>query len=110
MTVFSEIVSRYGDEAILHMTTGTAAFRAFIQPVMAGHNSFRYKMTNLGEENTGRYLLFGPAGMDIPDDGTAWITCLGKTYDILKAEPFRVQGRKSHWEAVLKIREEEFDG
>lgn len=110
MTVFSEIVEKYGDPAVLYEAAGEKEIKTFIQPILTGHDKPWLRMTNLGEADTSRYWYFGPADAEITDTKGTYISCLGRTFDFIKAEPFRIQGVVSHWEGILKIREETYDG
>ena len=62
------------------------------------------RVSLLGDHDTSRYLAFLPpeAESDIGDE----IEIRGEAYEFLKAEKFRVNGRVSHVEAVLRKREE----
>ena len=109
--VFSEILKQYGDEATLHLSGTDMAAKVFIQPILSNRLDRRWReMTNLGERDTSRFYYFGPADAEIADYTAAVVTCGNKTYRFLKAEPFRVEGKVSHWEGILELREALFDG
>jgi len=96
---------------VLHLGNEKKATKVFIQPVI-NNTDFKYwsEMTDLGEANISRYYFFGPSDIEITDCENSYLLCNGKEYVFLKAEPFKVEGQVSHWEGVLKIREELFNG
>ncbi len=109
--VFSEILKKYGDLAVLSLNGNEVEAKVFIQPVI--HNRLErdwHKMTGLGNEDISRFYYFGPAEVAIEDVENSYITCAGKTFDFLKAEPFRAEREVSHWEGLLRVRGEVFDG
>ena len=109
--VFSEILKRYGDDAVLNSNGTEIAVKVFIQPVLQNRlEGTWHKMTDLGERDTSRYYYFGPADVEIKNCEETYVTCREKVYDFLKAEPFRVEGQISHWEGILEQREALFDG
>ena len=41
--------------------------------------------------------------------GEIYLIVDGKSYDFVRAEPYTVEGQVSHWEAVVKVREEDYE-
>jgi len=83
--------------------------RVFVQPMMTRRTERVWqKVTLLGDHDTSRYLAFLP-----PDAKSAvgdTLEAQGETYEFLKAEAFKVNGKTSHVEAVLQKREEKRGG
>lgn len=111
MSIFSEILMQHGENAVLRENGEEREIKVFIQPIInRAEDRTWHKMTELGEYDASRYYYFGPAEVEIGDcDGTC-ILYNGQEYRFLKAEAFRVEGKISHWEGVLKKKEEIYDG
>ncbi len=108
-TTFSRIIERYGDDAVLHGNGETTEIKCFLQPVMRRTHDRRWRdMTELGEKDTSRYYAFFPA--DAPLDGCGYVSVGERDFDIVRKEAYIVEKRVSHWESILTVREEEYDG
>ena len=107
MTTFGGILNRYGAEATLH-GEDLSTVRCFIQPILSRHTGQTWsRVEPLGERDMARYYGFFPAEACLK--GCTHIACGGKEYDVLRAEPLRVMGQVSHWEALLRARAEDAD-
>jgi hypothetical protein len=111
MISFKEILNRYGDDAVVHTRGGEHHVRAFINPVISERYLKKWKtMTKLGEVNNSTYYYFGPPDCDIDDNGESYVTMNGVSYRFIRAEKYVVERVPSHWEAMLEIKEEDYDG
>lgn len=109
MTVFADILKRYGEASVIHSGQTETDVSVFIQPMVTNRTEQTWReMTELGECDTSRYVAFLPA--DAVCRVGDVLTSNGTEYEFLKAEPFRVHGKLSHIEAVLKKREDVYDG
>ena len=110
MTVFTEILNRYGEKAVLQESGRERTVRVFIQPIINHGSDKTWKdMTLLGERNLNRYYCFGPSEKTAPNTGSV-VLCGDRKYEVVRGEQFKVNGGISHWEAVLRIMEDEYDG
>ena len=106
MTTFSRIVERYGDDAQIFEKNGEMRVsKCFIQPVMPRTSEKMFsEMTVLGEVDKSGYYGYFPDCADVCD--AEYVICDGVSYDIKRTEKFKIRGKVSHWEALLKKREE----
>ena len=106
MTTFSGIVERYGDEAQIFGENGEMRVcKCFIQPVMPRTSEKMFSaMTALGEADKSGYYGYFPAHAEAAD--AEYVLCDGVSYDVTRIEKFKIRGCVSHWEALLKKREE----
>ena len=110
MTTFAALIDAYGVEAALVHGGISEEMRAFINPILTNRSDKTWSaVTPLGERNKARYYCFCPpqAGLDAAKD--AYLIVDGKSYDFVRAEPYVVEGSVSHWEAVVKVREENYE-
>ena len=112
MTVFSEILKKYGDAAVVSYGDGSLHnVKAFVQPVIRRTDGKEpHIMTRLGETDTSRYYYFGPPDVSLGEVRDTYVVYSETKYDVVKAEMFRINGKNSHWEAVLKRREGNYHG
>ena len=111
MNWFTSILEQYGDNAIVYTNGKEHRIKAFVNPVIGERYMKKWKsMTGLGEVDQATYYYFGPPDCEILDCENSYLRCNGKSYQFVRAEVYRVEGKNSHWEAMLKIREEEYDG
>ena len=109
MTVFAQILERYGDDAVIHSAVGDMTVRVFIQPMLSKTDVQTWPtMTRLGEADTARYDDVGPSAV-LPETGDR-IECGGRCYEVIRAERFRAERQDSHVEALLSVWEEEWNG
>jgi len=108
MTTFSRIIERYGDGAVLYTAEGAVSgCKCFIQPVMPRSAEKVYsEMTALGMGDKAGYYGYFPENAEMEKCG--WVICDGVAYDVMRAEKFKVNGKTSHWETVLKKREDAY--
>jgi hypothetical protein len=64
-------------------------------------------MTALGEADKSGYYGYFPS--DAEADDAEFVICDGVSYDVTRIEKFKIRGTVSHWEAILKKREEIYD-
>ena len=108
-TAFSEILEKYGDPVTLYFDGSSTDTTGFVQPVLSRHIKETWStMTELGESDTSRFYGFFPG--DLSMEGCLYIDCGDVEYDIIRAEPYKVMGTVSHWEALMRKREEEYVG
>ncbi|MBE6948503.1 MAG: hypothetical protein E7456_01530 [Ruminococcaceae bacterium] len=111
MNWFASVLEQYGDDAVICVNGVERNIKAFVNPVIGERYMKKWKtMTKLGESDEATYYFFGPPDCEITDCDNSWLTLNGKCYKFIRAEAYRVEGKISHWEAVLRHREEEFDG
>lgn len=111
MNWFSSILEQYGDDVVVYTDGKEHHVKAFINPVIGERYMKKWKsMTKLGEVDQATYYYFGPPDCEILDCENSYVICNGKSYQFVRAEAYRVEGHASHWEAMLKIREEDYDG
>ena len=109
MTVFTKLLYKYGAPVVIHSDTGENHTKALVQPVMDRKSTKKWEeITRLGERDTSRYYFFGPPDITIAKG--MYVDYDGRLYDVIRAERYRVGGKASHWEAVLELREEIYDG
>jgi len=105
-TAFAKILEKYGEDAVLHTSSGDEVISAFLQPVIQRRGEKQWSaVTALGERDTSRWLCFTSAVF--PHEEGLWLEFGDHRFDVLKSEPFKVGGKISHTEAVLCIREED---
>lgn len=102
---FLDILNSYGEEAIVFRGDNNFSVKIFVQPVMSRHSDNEKTFTRLGEADRAKYYYFGPPDVEICADEDMYVTCGEVSYDFVKAECYKVLGRASHWEAVLRLRE-----
>lgn len=111
MSWFVSVLESYGDDAIVYTNGVEHKIKAFINPVIGERYIKKWKvMTKLGETDQSTYYYFGPPDCEIWDCENSYVICNGKEYQFVRAEAYRVEGKTSHWEAMLKIREDDYDG
>ncbi len=111
MISFAAVLDRYGDDAVVYTNGENHAVKAFVNPVISERYLKKWKtMTKLGEVNNATYYYFGPPDCDIDDPENSHVTIRGKTYRFIRAEKYVVEGIPSHWEAMLEVKEEDYDG
>ena len=111
MRFFAKILEQYGDDAVVFTNGGEHHVKAFINPVISERYLKKWKtMTKLGEVNNATYYYFGPPDCDIDDSEESYVVMRGKSYRFIRAEQYFVEGEPSHWEAMLEIKEEDYDG
>ncbi len=104
MTAFARILLKYGDTGVLYHGPEAKGVRVFIQPMMTRRTERVWnKVTRIGERDTSRYLAFLPPEAEA-EAGDA-LSVDGRDYEFLKAERFKVNGKASHIEAVLQLKE-----
>lgn len=108
MTTFSRIIERYGDSAALYTAEGTeSGCKCFIQPVMPRSAEKGCSvMTALGMCDKAGYYGYFPENAEVKR--CSWVICDGVAYDVTRAEKFKVNGKMSHWETVLRKREDTY--
>lgn len=111
MSCFASILAEYGDDAVVFTDGQLFNVRAFVNPIISDRYLKKWKaMTKLGEVDEATYYYFGPPDCNILDCDNSYVVCNGVTYQFIRAELFRVERVPSHWEAVLRIKEEVFNG
>jgi len=111
MGAFASILRRHGVTSVISTADGQREVPSFIEPIISSPERNGWTdVTRLGERNASRWYWFGPPESDITDPENTVITVGGVSYDVLKAEPYVVNRKTSHWEAVLRIREDDYDG
>lgn len=111
MSWFSKILEQYGDDAVVHTNGQEFHVKAFVNPVIGERYMKKWKaMTKLGEVDQATYYYFGPPDCEIVDCENSYVVCNGRSYQFVRAEVYRVESKPSHWEAMLRLKEEEFDG
>ena len=109
MSVFAGILRKHGVPAVIDDGTTQKTVKAFLEPIMSRAERMEWvDVTRLGERNISRWYWFGPPESDIDETKDTVITVGGTAYTVLKAAPYTVNGEISHWEAVLRKREEEY--
>jgi hypothetical protein len=83
-----------------------AETRAIVQPVLDMGESGKEEMTLLGMKDDSGYFAALPPETEI--ERGDWLRWEGWDFDVLRAEKFYVNGKPSHIEAVLRIREEAY--
>ena len=106
---FNGIISRYGEVTKISWQGTEIMTKSFLQPVINSSSGDKKTITPLGEVNTTNYYWFAPADIKLDTDKQITIEACGKTYELIKAEMFIAMGRVSHWEGVLRVRDE-YDG
>lgn len=109
MSIFAGIIERYGDEAVIHGEEDIAC-RCFIEPILSKNIEKTWsQMSRVGARDGARFYGFFPPEVSMPKKG--YVTCGDRQFDILRTESFKVYGKVSHFEALMRIRPEgEHDG
>ena len=108
MTTFAALIDAYGVDAVLVHGETSEQLHVFMNPILTNRSDKTWSaVTPLGARNKARYYCFCPPQADVAAPG-AYLIVDGKSYDFVRAEPYTVEGRVSHWEAVVKIREEAY--
>lgn len=110
MTAFAGLIEAYGVEAALVRGGVSEPIHVFINPILTNRSDKTWRaVTPLGERNKARYYCFCPPELDLSTAGEIYLIVDGKSYDFVRAEPYTVEGQVSHWEAVVKVREEDYE-
>ena len=108
MTAFTQIIKKYGDIATVHSPDGDKTLKVFLQPILTDRAVKSWKtVTPLGQVDSARFRCFFPPDVVLDKYEQLWVECMGRKLDFVRAEPYRIGGRTSHWEAVLRVREED---
>ena len=98
MSAFASILERHGIVSVISAGGEEREVASFIEPIMSRSELTSWiDVTRLGERNASRWYWFGPPDSDITDPENTVITVDGVSYDVLKAEPYIVNRRVSHW-------------
>jgi hypothetical protein len=109
MNTFADIVERYGMDVTICGDDGVKAeARAIVQPVLDMGESSRETKTLLGTKDDSGY--FAALSPETEIERGDWLRWGNRDFDVLRAEKFYVNGKPSHIEAVLRIREEAYVG
>lgn len=99
---WSDILRRFGQEAMLHTREGDFSVRALVQPCLdRGGQQEAAGPLGLGRQDRFRYM--GPP--DRPLDLDAVVECQGRAYRVLSAHLVG-EGLCPHWWAMLCPRDE----
>ena len=105
---------RHGREVVLFSYEGGSFVekgrsRAFIQPIARRDRQYYSDTrTELGIEDSGKYLYLGPRSFDISPSKDGFLLCGGEKYSLVREEKFDFAGMSHVW-AILKKTEEEYD-
>ena len=101
MNTFGNILAKYGEETKIAYAGYETRAKTFIQPVMRDS----VKRTFLGKVDDGEFYWFAPGNVVLDFEQNITVTVSDGTYDLIKAEKYRVYGVDSHWEGILKRRD-----
>lgn len=101
MNTFCRILEKYGEDTIIVFGDKKKFARSFIQPVV---RSGETRVSHLGKVNDGEYYWFAPGHLALEQDAKMTVSTSDGTFDVVRVEKFRVFGRVSHWEGILKRR------
>ncbi len=92
MTLFSEAAPE-GRKVLGH-----------IQPIGQTDTDSLHIQALPGGVRRGKFLLLlGPKDLKWTDKG-AWVSCDGRAYTILRADPMTFGGAITHWEAIVRMK------
>ena len=98
MNTFGRILEKYGEETVIRFGKTEINAKTFVQPVVkSGEN----RVTQLGKVNEGEFYWFAPGYIDLDPCEKITITTQDGTFEVKRAEKYRVMGKVSHWEARL---------
>lgn len=106
---FVDILNKYGESALVFKGKSGTPAKIFIQPVMTQNSDNDNSFTRLGQMSEARYYYFGPPDVEIHPCADMYIACGGVSYEFVRAECYKALGKPSHWEAVLRLREEDLN-
>lgn len=109
MTDFNYILKSCGENAVVTDSSGSHQIKVIVTPETQNHGkSSGFNVTEMGVEDTARFLCFLPGNFEFEGCRTSWLSFGGQQYDFINASFFKVQGKASHWECVIKKTEEPY--
>ena len=104
------LLNAHGDDAVITDSKGSHREKVFIEPrAMSFAADEKYIPTHLGIAETGDYLCIMRGGFDFDGVKRSVLTYCGSEYRFVNAALFRVERENSHWEFILRKREELYD-
>ncbi len=108
MTDAGRVIERYGGSAVIFRGEEKESVKAIIQPALSMDENSMENMTPLGMRDYSGYFAVLPPDAEIcRGDGISWD---GRDFYVIRSERLFVNGVCSHVEAVLRLREEVWDG
>lgn len=97
-----DLLDRWGQEVTVETAGGTAAARAFLQPLAERNEAVPERVTNIGWTDERLWLYLG----DTAADTGATVTWNGRRFRVRSGRPWYVGRRLNHWWAVLEAAKE----
>lgn len=107
MNTFGRILNRNGTDASLSDSGGEHSVKVFLVPEkMSFGDESRILRGSMGVSDESRYLLFFSGDFTFMGCSETVLQCGGHSYEFINCELFKVNGKASHYEALVKLREE----
>lgn len=92
------LLERYGETVTLQTAAGLRPARAFLQPLAQQGEAEPFSMTALGSVDDRLWRYLGQESLQ-SGDSVQW---QGMNFSVRSSEPVYVQGRLTHWWAMLE--------
>ena len=96
------LLDRWGQEATVETADGTAAGRAFLQPLAERGEAVPQQVTSIGWTDERLWLYLGDTAVDTGDT----VTWDGRRFRVRSGRPWYVGRKLNHWGAVLEAAKE----
>ena len=107
MNTFGKILEKNGTDAVFTDRKGRHSLKVFIVPEKMGFSDESRTYTGeLGTSDDSRYLMFFSGIFEFDGCKNTEVFAEDRGYEFINCELFRVNGKPSHYEALIKLREE----
>jgi len=93
-----EILSRYGQMVMIHLSEGDVETKAFLQPVTSRNEQMPEEMTGIGSVDGRLWLYLGQTAVDA-GDRLVWN---GTEFRVRSSRPYQIGETVLYWWAVLE--------